>query len=152
MATFKLSAVASFPEARAGTLKGKSVLIVEDEPLIALHIHAALTATGASIIAATRGAEALELIRSAEISVAVLDINLGDRDCSAICRALFHRRIPFLFHTGHANADVLKEWPEVPVLIKPAQTTEIVGRVAALVHGTPGNAAGRHSKGTEQAN
>jgi len=114
-------------------LADTSVLIVEDEALIALDIHAALSASGASIIAATKGAEALELIHRAEISVAVLDINLGDRDCSAACRALSRRRIPFLFYTGHPDAEVLKEWPDAPVLIKPAKTPAIVERVAALV-------------------
>lgn len=114
-------------------LADTSVLIVEDEALIALDIHAALSASGASIIAATKGAEALELIHRAEISVAVLDINLGDRDCSAACRALSRRRIPFLFYTGYPNAEVLKEWPDAPVLIKPAKTCVIVEHVAALV-------------------
>src|SRR5262245_38590572 len=132
MATLKVTPItfAARPRLR---LADTSVLIVEDEPLIALDIHAALRATGASIIAATKGAEALELIHTAEISVAVLDINLGDRDCSAACRALSRRRIPFLFYTGYPNAEVRKEWPDAPVLIKPANTRVIVERVAALV-------------------
>ena len=28
--------------------------------------------------------------------------------------ALLHHRVPFLFHTGHANARMLRAWPEVP--------------------------------------
>jgi CheY-like chemotaxis protein len=132
MAMVKLATVAFSREIRGLSLRGESVLIVEDEPLIALQIHAALSATGASIIAATNGAEALELIRSADISVAVLDINLGDRDCSAACRALFHRGIPFLFYTGYADAQVLKEWPDVTVLTKPARPEAVVAAVAAL--------------------
>jgi CheY-like chemotaxis protein len=111
------------------------VLIVEDEPLIALEIHAALSALGASIIAATKGAEALELVRIAVITVAVLDVNLGDRDCSAVCDALSNRKIPFLFHTGHPDAEVLKAWPDAPVLIKPAHSSAIIARVAALAAG-----------------
>jgi DNA-binding response OmpR family regulator len=133
MATFKLSPVVFRREPGAMALKGKSVLIVEDEPVIALDVHAALNAAGASIIAATNSAEALELIRYAEISVAVLDVKLGDRDCSVVCQALFRRGTPFLFHTGFASAKVLEEWPNAPVLTKPARTNLIVATVAALV-------------------
>jgi len=132
MATLKVTPIAFAARPRL-CLADTSVLIVEDEPLIALGIHAALSATGASIIAGTNGAEALDLIHNAEISVAVLDINLGDRDCSAACRALSRRRIPFLFYTGYPNSELLKEWPDAPVLIKPARTRVIVERVAALV-------------------
>src|SRR5262245_61092764 len=41
------------------SLIGTSVLIVEDEPLIALDLHSALGAAGAGLIAATETAEAL---------------------------------------------------------------------------------------------
>jgi DNA-binding response OmpR family regulator len=132
MATLKVRPIAFAAKPRL-PLTGTSVLIVEDEPLIALDIHAALSAVGASIIAATSGAEALELVRMAEITVAVLDINLGDRDCSAVCRALTQRKIPFLFYTGHPDAGLLTQWPDASMLIKPAQTSVIVARVAALV-------------------
>jgi DNA-binding NtrC family response regulator len=40
-------------------LAGRSVLIVEDEPLIALEVHAAFNAAGASIISAADTQEAL---------------------------------------------------------------------------------------------
>jgi hypothetical protein len=89
------------------SLFGVSVLIVEDEPLIALDLHAALSAAGAGIIAATDTDEALRLL---------------------------HHRVPFLFHTGHANARLLQGWPQVPVLIKPVSHQEIVARVAQLVY------------------
>ena len=45
---------------RSGTpLCGRAILIVEDEPLIALEVQAAFSAAGASIITAADGAEAL---------------------------------------------------------------------------------------------
>jgi DNA-binding response OmpR family regulator len=116
------------------SLFGVSVLIVEDEPLIALDLHAALSAAGAGIIAATDTDEALRLIRRNDVSAAVLDISLGERDCRAVCQALLHHRVPFLFHTGHANARLLQAWPQVPVLIKPVSHQEIVAGVAQLVY------------------
>jgi DNA-binding response OmpR family regulator len=131
MAALKLQPI-GFRRSSAIALTGVSVIIVEDEPLIALDLHAALSATGASIIAATNGAEAYELIRSADISVAVLDVNLGDRDCSSVCQALHRRKILFLY-TGHAHVDLLADWPQAPVVGKPAPPSVIVEHIAALV-------------------
>jgi len=115
-------------------LSGCDILIVEDEPLIALDLHAALYAAGAGIIAATDAKEALRLISRNEISAAIIDVKLGDRDSLDVCQALFHRRVPFLFHTGHADADLVKAWPEVPMLVKPAWAHEIVACIADLVN------------------
>jgi|RhiMethySRZTD1v2_1073278.scaffolds.fasta_scaffold41529_6 DNA-binding response OmpR family regulator len=116
-----------------GPLSGYSVLIVEDEPLIALDVHAALSTSGASLIAATRLAEARELIRRAEVSAAILDINLDGADCGPLCQALSAQRIPFMFYTGNPAADITRSWPSVPVLNKPAPAELIVERVAKLL-------------------
>ena len=116
------------------SLVGCSILIVEDEPLIALDLHAALSAAGAGVIAATDATEALRPISRNEISAAVIDVKLGDCDSLKVCQALFHRRVPFLFHTGHAEADLVKAWPEVPLLVKPAWPHEIVACIADLVN------------------
>src|SRR5437660_4486846 len=86
------------------SLFGCSILIVEDEPLIALDLQAALCAVGAGIIAATDAAEALRLIRRNEISAAVIDVKLGNLDSLEVCQSLFHRRVPYLFYTGRAHA------------------------------------------------
>ena len=120
--------------AGCSSLLGCSILIVEDEPLIALDLYAALCAAGAGIVAATDAREALRLTSRNEISAAVMDVKLGDHDCLEVCQALLHRRVPFVFHTGHAEADLVRAWPEVPVLIKPASPHEVVACVAGLVN------------------
>jgi len=114
-------------------LLGCSILIVEDEPLIALDLHAALHAAGAGIIAATNAKEALRLISRNEISAAVIDVRLGNQDSLEVCQALFHHRVPFLFYTAHADADLLKAWPQATVLLKPVRSEEIVARIGDLV-------------------
>lgn len=132
MDTYALIAVAHARFGHNGPLIGKTVLIVEDEPLIALDLHAALRAAGADLIAATNSTEALRLIRRNDIAVAVVDVALADEDCLPVCQALFHRGVPFLFHTGHREANVLKAWPDVCVLLKPTRGDEIIARLVAL--------------------
>ena len=117
-----------------GALAGRSILIVEDEPLIALEVHAAFRAAGASIISAADSKEALRMIGLPDLSAAVVDINLGDGDdCSAVCKRLSERGIPFVFHTGDARADILRKWPDAPILTKLVDKQRIVEVVAGVL-------------------
>ena len=97
-------------------LRASTILIVEDEPLVALHLHAVLREAGAGLIAATTADEALRLMSRNDVSAAIVDISLGGQDCLPGCEELSDRRIPFAFYTGHANAEALRQWPEAPVL------------------------------------
>src|SRR5947209_17216676 len=97
----------------AELLVGQSVLIVEDEPLVALDVHSVLRTTGVSIISATSAGEAIQLIAYAEISAAIVDVQLGAQDAAEVCRLLESRRIPFVFYTGRADLTFLRaQWPD----------------------------------------
>ena len=114
-------------------LLGRSVLIVEDEPLIALELQNALCLAGASILAATNIKDALQLIGHARISAAIVDVNLGGRDCSDVCAALTKSSIPFMFYTGYSTADALPAWPDAPAVRKPAQGATMVDTIMQLL-------------------
>ena len=126
----------SLPSSTA-QLRASTILIVEDEPLVALHLHAALREAGAGLIAATTADEALRLMSRNDVSAAIVDISLGGQDCYPVCEELSDRRIPFAFHTGHANAEALRRWPEAPVFVKPTKVEELVAGIAALVASRP---------------
>lgn len=116
-----------------GTLAGRSILIVEDEPLIALEVDAAFTIAGASIVSAANRKEALRMISLPGLSAAVVDMNLGGADCSDVCMRLSDSGIPFVFYTGDARADILQKWPDAPILTKLADKQRIVEVVAGLL-------------------
>src|SRR3954464_9918406 len=112
---------------RAYTLARKSILIVEDEPLVALGVHGTLSAAGASIIAAGSTGEAIQLIGYAEIAAAIVDVHLGGEDAAEVCHQLDQRRIPFIFYTGRSDVTfLLAQWRDVPLLKKPATDESIV--------------------------
>ena len=90
-------------------LLGQSILIVEDEVLIALDLHQTLDEAGASLLAATTLREGLEMLTYAQVTAAVLDMNLGGPDCAALCTELHRQSIPFLFYTAEPK-------PEIPCL------------------------------------
>jgi CheY-like chemotaxis protein len=113
-------------------LNGRIVLVVEDEPLLALNIVDLLNDFGATVLTARNVQDALALIASAKVCSAVLDINLAGEDCAPVCQTLSERGIPFLFHTGYSNAPVLKKWATAPVIHKPASGERIVEALTAL--------------------
>jgi CheY-like chemotaxis protein len=104
---------------RSKHLLGQSILIVEDEALIALDLHQTLGEAGASVLAATSLQEGLEMLTYSEVTAAVLDMNLGGPDCSALCTELHSKSIPFLFYTAHPKAEIVRAWPTAPVVLKP---------------------------------
>jgi len=114
-------------------LTGRSILVVEDEPLIALDVQSALNGAGANIVPAGDATDAVRLVAGTKLSAAVLDVDLGDLDCWVVCRLLARAKVPFLFYTGLMRSDVFKDWPDAPVLAKPASHEQIVAAVARLL-------------------
>jgi DNA-binding NtrC family response regulator len=100
-------------------LAGRSILLVEDEPLICLELENRLQAAGARVLAASHLEHALALANCAELSAGVLDFDLGKADSTPVCWRLFDRRIPFVFHSGRFYS-AFKQWPSAPVVFKPA--------------------------------
>ena len=115
-------------------LARKSILIVEDEPLVALDLHATLSTVGASLISAATASEAITLIGYADVSAAIVDVQLGREDATQVCNLLDQRRIPFVFYTGRAAETVLlAAWSNIPVLKKPATPEAVLAALEALL-------------------
>jgi DNA-binding response OmpR family regulator len=110
---------------------GCSILIVEDEALIALELREVFEREGAHVFAATQLPHALALARHPDLTVAVLDYRIGDESSVAICRQLDERDIPFLFYSGYD--DMREAWPTAVIVNKPAPSHSILDAVRALL-------------------
>jgi DNA-binding response OmpR family regulator len=88
---------------QGSSLAGRSILIVEDEPLIAINIAAAFEKAGAIVVAARSLREAVRRVEEDGLSAAVLDFGLGDGDADVLCGRLKERAIPFILHSGYAH-------------------------------------------------
>ena len=113
-------------------LSGLRVLVVEDQPIIALNIAEAITRAGGSVVGPAYGvSRALSLISSTKIDVAVLDYRLETETALPIAEVLLAAGMPFLFHTS--SPDVAKQaYPRAPILDKPAQLDLLVREIRAL--------------------
>jgi DNA-binding NtrC family response regulator len=122
------------PAMTEAVLAGRTILIVEDEGLIARELCDALEGAGAEIIMARGVFDATRIIESHKLSAAVLDFWLGvGVDCLPICALLTEHRVPFLLYTSYT---LLEGAPKVPILGKPASPARIVAAVADLFKNT----------------
>ncbi|MDF1586200.1 response regulator [Marinimicrococcus flavescens] len=132
-----MKAAADVTNEEVGTalLAGLSILLVEDEFLIALDLCEMLEAAGAQVVGpAYRAEEALALLEAQRIDMAVLDVDLGDHGAEPVALRMEERQVPFLFHTGRGLPPHLRERFEgVPLLVKPAPRQLLIGAVRALV-------------------
>ena len=108
----------------------KLVLLVEDEPLIALDVERHLRTAGARVITAGYLDAALSMTEHPDLSGAVVDLRLGADSAIPIRRRLADRNLPFVVHTGYAADAVEREWPSVPIIQKPAWPQEISGALS----------------------
>lgn len=113
-------------------LQSKNVLIVEDEPFVALDLKLSVEGCGGIVVGvASNFAQAMEMAGSLDIDVALLDYNLDPDDSLPVADTLSARGIPFIFYTGRGDLTELKsKWPGVAVLAKPAQTKLILTSLA----------------------
>jgi CheY-like chemotaxis protein len=79
------------------------VLIVEDEPVVAMCLEDILEGLGCAVVGpAARLSEGMTLAERGAIDAAILDINLGGSDRSTpIAELLRDRGIPFAFASGY---------------------------------------------------
>jgi CheY-like chemotaxis protein len=85
------------------SLAGRTILVVEDEPLIAMDIVNVFQTAGAMVLTAASLNHAKRLVEQDGLSGAVLDFGLGDEDANALCSRLNERDIPHVLHSGYTH-------------------------------------------------
>jgi CheY-like chemotaxis protein len=100
--------------------KRQRILIVEDEPFIALALEAMLLELGFDVAgSAAKVSAALELLGRERIDGAILDVNLGSQRIDPVADILAARACPFFFTTGYAIAGLPARHAGRAVLQKP---------------------------------
>jgi CheY-like chemotaxis protein len=123
------------------SVRSLRILVVEDEMLVAMVAEAMLTGLGHTVVGpAMRLEEALDLARSAELDVAMLDVNLGRDKSFPAADVLRERGIPFYFATGYGLDGIIPEYRDRIVLQKPFQMSDLEGALARLIPADTTNA------------
>jgi DNA-binding response OmpR family regulator len=82
-------------------LRGRSILVVEDELLIAMDIAQALERAGANATMTTTVRHALILVEHDGLAGAIMDHALSDGDSTKLCTRLKERGVPYLSYSGY---------------------------------------------------
>lgn len=117
-------------------LAGRSILICEDEPLIALDIQSCFEAAGARVVVVRLLRDALLAVEDDSLTAAILDHALSDGDSSRLCARLKERNIPFVLHSGFGDLDGVCGGEAVHVP-KPANPEVLVRTVEGLLRRRP---------------
>lgn len=110
------------------------ILLVEDEPLIAMMLEDYLDILGKQVAGvADSVAAALALVHAGGIDAAIVDVNLrGGEKCWPVADALAAANIPFVVATGGGDDMIADAHKHRPVLAKPFTMDAIEQALAAL--------------------
>jgi DNA-binding response OmpR family regulator len=114
-----------------GRLSGRSILVVEDEPLIAIGLKVLLEDEGAGVEIASNPRDALRLADETHFSAAILDFGSAGSESAPLCRALKAYAIPFMFYTGYHDVHESSSGP--PIVTKPASSEKLIATIAGLL-------------------
>ena len=123
-------------------LTGRTILVVENESLIALSLSELFEEEGATVSIANTPKDALRELEEGVFSAAVFDFSSMGDDTVLLSRALRASGIPFMYYTGHDDLDATAVG--APVVSKPASGQFLVTNLTRLltVRGPPPPARG----------
>lgn len=130
----QLSENAGADMTESSNLQGLKVLVVEDETIVAMLLEQMLEELGCEVVGvAGQVGPATELARTAEMDVAILDMNLGGQSVDPVAEALAARAAPFVFASGYGEDGLTARWRGRPVLTKPFRLEQLRQSLAAAV-------------------
>ena len=120
-------------------LRSARVLIVEDEPLIAMDLACVIEEADGVVAASVRSVrEARDHLNGTPFHAAVLDVRLPDGTAFDIAASLETKGIPFVFCTAdNEDTTQFSRWPDAPVLTKPCQAELLIMALAGVLGKQP---------------
>src|SRR5215212_2742199 len=82
-------------------LEGRIILVLEDEPLVALDLVDCFQNAGATVLNAHTVEDGLRFAEHPTLAAALIDFRLRGVESTAVADRLYERGIPFILHTGY---------------------------------------------------
>ena len=110
------------------------ILIVEDEPIIALNLEDVLIDAGFQIAGVAGKLEkALALIESCACDAAIVDANLAGVSASPVAIALAARGLPFIIMSGYSPEQLQSVFPGALFVQKPCRPELLIHTLTTLL-------------------
>jgi PAS domain S-box-containing protein len=117
----------------AKAMDASLILLVEDEPLVAMMLADMLSELGHVVDGPySRLKDAMGSARNGDIQAGILDVNLGGESIYGVAEVLTARGIPFVFVTGYSADSIDRRFAEVPVLQKPIERQKLQAALSTI--------------------
>jgi DNA-binding response OmpR family regulator len=112
----------------------KNILLVEDEPMVALMMADLLAEFGFLVVGPFgKLSEATAAAANEEIDGAILDINIKGKMVYPVADILAARGVPFLFVTGYASAGIETRFAQALLLQKPIEPEALRAGISGII-------------------
>jgi DNA-binding response OmpR family regulator len=120
-------------------LSGVTVLVVEDDLMLAMDLEATLVGAGAVVVDVRHTLDdGMARAEADDFAVAILDFSLGSDSVTPLARRLARRGVPFILYTGMQRGEPrLTEWRDYPIVEKPASPNMLVSAIRTMLAREP---------------
>jgi ActR/RegA family two-component response regulator len=126
------------PDEAAKLLSGVSVLIVEDQYLIADEMSRAVKALGGAVVGPCPTVEtAIARLESETVGFALLDLNLRGEQVLPVADELTRRGVPFAFATGYEDWVIPPQYRQRPRIQKPVSDVALRKAIGCALNPKP---------------
>jgi PAS domain S-box-containing protein len=116
-------------------LRGRRVIVIEDEPLVAMELESTLTAAGCAVIGMAGTLEKAKLlVAQARCDAALVDVNLAGHPVDELAAALTQKNIPFAFVTGYGREGIPRAFRDAVLLKKPFGQDQLIAVMELLIY------------------
>ena len=117
------------------SLKGRRILVIEDEPLISMDQEVMLESAGCVVVGPAMNFEtAKSLIAGEQFDAALLDVNLAGHPVDELAAALTQKNCPFAFVTGYGRSALPLGFRDALALTKPFAKDRLLATVEVLLY------------------
>jgi len=116
-------------------LQGKRILVIEDEPLVAMDVESTLATAGCDVVGPAATLERAKLlIEESDCDAVLLDVNLAGQPVDELATLLTRKNRPFAFVTGYGREALPSGFRGAVVLGKPFGADQLLATVEVLLY------------------
>ncbi|HEY8587783.1 MAG TPA: response regulator [Rhodanobacter sp.] len=121
---------------------GKRVLVVEDDPVVAMVVEDTLLDMGLEVLIDLSLIDAVREVEGSTFDAALVDLGLRGENARPVILALLEKNVPFAVMSGGDLSALAAEFPHIQMMSKPLDMKTVRKVVVELLDASPSAHAG----------